>query len=60
VSQIANGDFSVRADVFREYELEGMAKSINIMTYALVQRNKILETVRFVAEQFVPSFRWKM
>lgn len=59
VQQIANGDFSVRADVVRKDELGGLAKSVNIMTDALVQRNNILETVRYTAEQLVRSSRWE-
>jgi len=60
VQQIASGDLSVRANITRQDELGSLAQSVNIMTDALVQRNSILESVRFTAEQFVRSARWEI
>ena len=53
VRQIAQGDFSVRADTKRKDELGSLASSVNTMTDALLQRNQILESVRFAAYHFL-------
>ena len=53
VRQIAQGDFSVRADTERKDELGSLASSVNTMTDALLQRNQILESVRFAAYHFL-------
>lgn len=59
VQRIADGDLSLRANVVRQDELGSLAASVNVMTDALVQRNKILESVRHAAEKFVRSDRWE-
>ena len=59
VQQIAGGDLSVRASILTPDELGSLAKSVNTMTDELVQRNSILESVRYTAEQFVRGSRWE-
>ena len=59
VQRIADGDLSLRANVIRKDELGSLATSVNVMTDAIVQRNKILESVRFAAEKLVRSDRWE-
>jgi HAMP domain-containing protein len=57
--QIAEGDLSVRADSGRSDELGSLADSVNIMTDALLRRDRILESVRFAAQQFLQSSHWQ-
>ena len=59
VHRIAGGDFSVRADVARQDELGNLAVSVNSMTEALLRRDRILESVRFSAQQFVQTGQWQ-
>jgi two-component system, NtrC family, sensor kinase len=58
VQKIAGGDFSVRADKGRQDELGNLAESVNVMAEALLRRNRILESVRFAAQQFMRSSHW--
>lgn len=59
VEQIAGGDLSVRADLNRSDELGSLADSVNTMTEALLRRDRILESVRFSAQQFLQTSRWE-
>ena len=59
VQQIAGGDLSVRADMVRRDELGSLAESVNTMTEALLRRDRILESVRFAAEQFMRTSQWE-
>ncbi len=59
VQRIAEGDLSVRADVSRRDELGVLASSVNTMTEALLRRDRILEGVRFAAQQFVQAGQWQ-
>jgi len=59
VEQIAEGDLSVRADRVGHDEVGSLAASVNTMTDALLQRDHILESVRFAAEQFVRTSKWQ-
>ncbi len=59
VQRVADGDLSVRADVIRWDELGVLASSINTMTEALLRRDRILEGVRFAAQQFVQTVHWQ-
>ncbi len=60
VRRIAGGDLSVRAETFRQDELGSLARSVNTMTDALLRRDRILESVRFAAQQFLEASRWEM
>jgi hypothetical protein len=59
VERIAGGDLSVRADRGRNDELGSLAESVNTMTESLLQRDQILESVRFAAEELVRTDRWE-
>lgn len=59
VRQIADGDFSIRVDKFKNDELGSLSESVNIMTEALHRRDRILESVRFAAQHFMHSSRWE-
>ncbi len=58
VKQVAEGDFSVRIDMHRRDELGNLASSIDIMTDALQRRDRILDSVRYAAQQFMQTERW--
>lgn len=59
VEILAGGDFSVRAEMNRQDELGNLATSINTMADALLKRDRILESVRFAAQQFMQSSHWE-
>ncbi len=59
VRQIAGGDFSVRADWVRRDEFGSLAASVNTMTEALMRRDRILESIRFAAQQFMHASQWE-
>jgi signal transduction histidine kinase len=59
VQQIAEGDLSVRADVTRKDELGSLAESVNAMTEALLRRDRILESIRFAAQEFMQTSHWE-
>jgi two-component system, NtrC family, sensor kinase len=51
VGQVASGNLSARAEISRSDELGSLAVSVNSMTQALLRRDRILESVRFAAQQ---------
>lgn len=59
VQQVAGGDLSARAEVTRSDELGTLAVSVNTMTEALLRRDRILESVRFAAQEFVGAQDWR-
>lgn len=59
VQKVADGDFSVRAEPMRHDELGSLSDSINTMTEALLRRDRILESIRFAAQQFMNSPQWE-
>jgi len=59
VEILAGGDFSVRAVKGRQDELGNLVTSVNTMADALQKRDKILESVRFAAQQFMQSSHWE-
>lgn len=59
VEKLAGGDFSVRAKMNRQDELGNLAASFNTMADALQKRDRILESVRFAAQQFMKSSHWQ-
>jgi len=58
VWKVAGGDLSARALVDSSDELGNLASSVNSMTQALLQRDKILQSVRFAAQQFLSNSEW--
>ena len=59
VRRIADGNLSARALVQGGDELTSLAVSINTMTDALLQRDKIMGSVRFAAQHFLSTTDWK-
>ena len=58
VQRVAGGDLSARAEVTRGDELGSLAGSVNTMTEALLRRDRILQSVRFAAQQFLSTPDW--
>jgi len=58
VHKVAGGDLTVRAVIDRTDELGSLASSVNQMTEALLRRDRILESVRFAAQQFLSTADW--
>lgn len=59
VQQIAGGDLLVRADMTRQDEVGSLAESVNTMAEALLRRDRILESVRIAAQQFLQTSQWE-
>jgi signal transduction histidine kinase len=59
VQQIADGDLSVRVDRIRKDELGSLAGSVNTMADALLRRDRILESIRVAAQQFMHAPHWE-
>jgi len=58
VQRVAGGDLTARAAVESGDELGNLAGSVNSMTESLLQRDKILQSVRFAAQQFLSTSKW--
>jgi len=58
VQKVAGGDLSARAVVESGDELGNLASSVNSMTEALLRRDRILQSVRFAAQQFLSTLKW--
>ena len=59
VHEIAGGNLAVRAETTRRDELGSLAVSVNLMTEGLLRRDRILESVRYAAQQFLHSSHWE-
>ena len=59
VGKVAGGNLAARAVVDRRDELGNLAESVNSMTEALLQRDRILQSVHFAAQRFLNSPEWK-
>ncbi len=59
VREVAGGDLSARAVVQGGDEIGSLAQSVNSMTEALLQRDRILQSVRFAAQQFLATTSWE-
>lgn len=59
VQQIADGDLSVRAEIFRRDEVGHLAESVNTMAEALLRRDRIMESVSHAAQQFLHGTHWE-
>lgn len=60
VVKVASGDLTARASVQGSDEVSSLAQSFNQMTEGLLQRDNILQSVRFVAEKFLTSSDWRL
>jgi PAS domain S-box-containing protein len=59
VGKVAEGDLAARATVTTGDEVESLAQSINTMADSILQRNRILESVRFAAQEFLSVADWQ-
>lgn len=58
VQRIADGHLTTRIAVTRNDEVGTLARSVNTMAEALQRRDRILETVRFAAQEFLTTPNW--
>ncbi|MFN7994975.1 MAG: ATP-binding protein [Bryobacteraceae bacterium] len=58
VGQIERGDLSARAKLHTGDEIEDLANSFNSMADAILDRNRILEGVRFAGQQLLSADDW--
>jgi signal transduction histidine kinase len=58
VGQVARGNLSARADLWSGDEVEDLARSFNSMADTILDRNHILESVRFVGQQLLSADDW--
>ncbi len=59
VQRVAGGDLAARAEAGLPDELGTLAHSVNVMAEALLRRDRILESVRFAAQQFLGASEWR-
>ena len=59
VARIAAGDLAARASIRGAREIEILAQSFNTMADSLLQRDEILESVRFAAQRFLSAAAWE-
>jgi signal transduction histidine kinase len=59
VQRVAGGDLSARASESRTDELGSLATSVNAMTEALLRRDRIMQSVRFAAQEFLSAADWR-
>ena len=59
VRRIAEGDLAARADIRSRDELGSLADSVNRMADSILKRNRILESVRFAAQNFLTVVDWQ-
>ena len=59
VRQVAHGDLSARADLQSGDEMESLANSFNMMADSILQRDRILKSVRLAAQQFLGAGGWQ-
>ncbi len=59
VGRLAKGDLAARADSTGKDEVGSLARSFNSMAESISQRNLILESVRFAAEEFLRAEDWR-
>ncbi|MFN7994767.1 MAG: ATP-binding protein [Bryobacteraceae bacterium] len=59
VRQVADGDLSARASTASAEEIQALGESINTMTDSLLERDRMLESVRFAAQRFLSMEGWQ-
>ncbi|MEZ4650907.1 MAG: ATP-binding protein [Candidatus Eisenbacteria bacterium] len=60
VQRLASGDLSARAEVRSGDEVGELAGAFNQMTENLLQRDNILHSVRYAAQEFLSSTDWRV
>ncbi|HSW51375.1 MAG TPA: ATP-binding protein [Bryobacteraceae bacterium] len=60
VQKVAQGDLSARASAAGGDEVASLARSFNAMADSILQRNRILESVRFAAQRFLTAPDWRV
>jgi signal transduction histidine kinase/HAMP domain-containing protein len=58
VGQVASGDLSARAELRSGDEVENLARSFNTMADTILDRNRILESVRLAGQQLLSADDW--
>jgi signal transduction histidine kinase/HAMP domain-containing protein len=58
VEQVASGNLTARANIHSKDEIEQLASAFNGMADAVLQRNRIVESVRFTAQALQGTSRW--
>lgn len=58
VNKVAKGDLAARAEVKSRDEISQLAEAFNDMTEAVLQRDQIVETVRFAAQALQGTDDW--
>jgi signal transduction histidine kinase len=58
VGEVAGGDFSARAKLRSGDEIEELGNAFNRMADTILDRNRILESVRFAGQQLLSSDDW--
>ncbi|MBI5385422.1 MAG: HAMP domain-containing protein [Verrucomicrobia bacterium] len=59
VQKVAGGDWSARATVQTGDEIENLSRSFNRMTDALLQRDRILQSVRYAGQKLLSTVEWQ-
>lgn len=59
VRKVAGGDLSARAAVHHQDEVGNLASSFNRMTENLLQRDRIVQSIRVAAQRFLSSTDWR-
>ncbi len=60
VKRVAHGDLTARATVAHSDEIGSLAGSLNTMADSILQRNRILESLRFAAQRFLTVAEWRL
>jgi two-component system, NtrC family, sensor kinase len=58
VGEVAQGDFTARASLDSGDEIQELANSFNTMADTILDRNRILESVRFAGQQLLSTDDW--
>jgi hypothetical protein len=58
VGQVASGDLWARAELRSGDEIEDLARSFNTMADTIMDRNRVLEGVRFAGQQLLSADDW--
>jgi signal transduction histidine kinase len=58
VEKLASGEFTARANIKSKDEIKELANAFNEMADAILQRNQIVESVRFTAQSLQSTDEW--